>query len=261
MISVDLIRTVRSGVAQIFLERNRDRVNSGTAFLVDGGLVTNSHVIRSQQFDAIAIRFEDMPIDGGIRLSAQHCFNAMACESTEDERDYGYLELEEPEFRSRHRFQFGDSTSLQVGQQIMFLGFPFSMEQLTSHLGYVSSLQQKRGVQIIQIDGSVNGGNSGGPLLELQTGRVVGIITRAITGFVVAQFDRLIETLGQNIEILRRSQGSGLRGMIGGIDPVAGLLSSQVAMREIAINLRRSANVGIGYAYSSNYVRDDIARG
>jgi len=43
---------------------------------------------------------------------------------------------------------------------------------------------------------------------------------------------------------------------IGGFDPVKGFMASQAAMEVIAQNLRRSANVGIGYAFSSDYVRD-----
>jgi hypothetical protein len=47
--------------------------------------------------------------------------------------------------------------------------------------------------------------------------------------------------------------------MIAGLDPVDGLRASQAAMLQIATNLRRSANVGIGYAFGSNHVRDHLA--
>lgn len=61
---VDLIAQTRSGVAQILYENKRERVGNGSAFLVDGGIITNSHVLHPEgQVDAFAIRFTDMDSD------------------------------------------------------------------------------------------------------------------------------------------------------------------------------------------------------
>lgn len=259
MNSIDLIAQVRSGIAQVSVERDRERVGSGSAFLVHGGLVTNSHVIRPARIDAICIRFEDTDPDDAssyIRLLPETCYKAIAAESPENDKDYAFLQLSESEFGGRHLFEFTNSADLSAGQQVLFLGFPFGMSQLTCHLGYISSMHTRNGVDIIQIDGSVNGGNSGGPLLDLRSGKVVGIVTRAVTGFIAEQFDQLISALRKNQEAL--SQGHTLI-KVGGIDPIQAIRASQAAMEQIARNLRSSANVGIGYAYSSNYVRDRIA--
>lgn len=262
---VELIDHVRSGIAQISLERERERISSGSAFLVEGGLVTNSHNIRSFRFEALAIRFADTDPnrpESYVRLPPESLDRVVAAESQEGEKDYVYLKLWEPEFEGRHIFEFVDSSVLSVGQQIVFLGFPFGMYQLTSHIGYVSSIYERNMVKIIQIDGSVNGGNSGGPLLELETGRVAGIVTRAVTGLIEEQFLHLIEALQKNQIVLRQSRSRGsISFAVGGvdIDPLQAIEVSQHAMERIAQNLRRSANVGIGYAYSANYVRDHVA--
>ena len=47
---------------------------------------------------------------------------------------------------------------------------------------------------------------------------------------------------------------------IGEIDPIRAIGTSQVAMKQIAIQLRRSVNVGIGFAFSARYVKDEINR-
>lgn len=248
--------TSRSGVCQVALERNRDRITAGTAFLVPGGLVTNSHVLRDNDFDVALFRFEEMSEDQGIRLSRETCLNSIKHESPREEHDIVYLALAEPEFQGRHIFSFGDATALRVSDEIGFLGYPFQMPQLTCHVGYVSSIHQRGTVSVIQIDGSVNGGNSGGPLLGLADGRVIAVITRAEVGFIAEQFESLIQTLRNNITQLERPRAIM---SVGGIDPIEGLRASQVAMLEIAATLRRSANVGIGYAFSSNYIRDQIA--
>jgi hypothetical protein len=139
------------------------------------------------------------------------------------------------------------------------MGFPFQMPQLTSHVGYVSSLFQRGNVSVIQINASVNGGNSGGPLLDLDSGHVVGIVSRAEIGFMADQFDELIRSLNTNVQLLEQSQRSGARAVLAGIDPILAIRASQAAMLEIAKNLRRSANVGIGYAFSTNHLRAYLA--
>jgi len=129
------------------------------------------------------------------------------------------------------------------------------MAQLTAHLGHVSSIHERNGTKVLQIDGSINGGNSGGPLVN-EDGNVIGVVTRAVTGLIEEQFERLVNALRHNQEAL---QGGGARVLLGGIDPIQALRASQTAMEQIARDLHRSANVGIGYAYSAEYVRDAVA--
>jgi len=257
---VERIAKVRSGIAQITLIKNKNLYRVGSAFLVEDGLVTNSHNLRTIAFDMIAIRFADMdPNDNAsyIVINNVDLKKKIASESPESAKDYVYLKFYDPRFENRHVFQFTDSSNLLVGEQVVFLGFPFGDLHMTSHIGYVSAMYTRNNIEIIQIDGSINSGNSGGPLLDLKTGKVVGIITQANVGFVVKQFNELFASLKQNQKILEERQGMA---DFAGIDLMNAFKVTYVAMEQIAKHLRRSANVGIGYAYSSDYVRDDIIK-
>jgi len=252
-----VIARVRSGLVQVLYERGGRRVGSGSGFLVGGGLVTNSHVLRPGQIDAILIRMADTdPQDPGsyITLLPEACYQAVTHEPPAELHDYAFLGLDEPEFAGRYRFAFDSEMAPVVGEQVAFLGFPFGMAQLTAHLGHISSIHERNGTTVLQIDGSINGGNSGGPLIN-EDGDVIGLVTRAITGVIEEQFERLIDALRHNQEAL---QGGGGRVLLGGIDPIQALRASQAAMEQIARDLHRSANVGIGYAYSAEYIRDAI---
>jgi len=90
--------------------------------------------------------------------------------SPEDAWDYAFFEVDHERFAGRHRFAFSpDDHPVPVGEQVGFLGFPFGLTHLTAHVGYVSSIHRSGPATTLQIDGSVNGGNSGGPLLDLKT--------------------------------------------------------------------------------------------
>lgn len=75
----------------------------------------------------------------------------------------------------------GETTTLECGSNIATIGFPFGYDSL--HLqsitqGIVSSKTvSANGAKLIQFDSMVHEGNSGGPLLDLKTGKVIGIVT------------------------------------------------------------------------------------
>jgi S1-C subfamily serine protease len=80
----------------------------------------------------------------------------------------------------------GDSERLQVGQKVLAIGNPFGLEGtlttgVVSSIGRVISGETGQRIQgMIQTDAAINGGNSGGPLLD-SSGNVIGINT-AILG-------------------------------------------------------------------------------
>lgn len=69
-----------------------------------------------------------------------------------------------------------NTDSLNIGQEVYAIGAPKDMPY-TMTKGIISSLQRELGKnKYIQIDASVNSGNSGGPLMD-ENGKVIGIIT------------------------------------------------------------------------------------
>lgn len=82
--------------------------------------------------------------------------------------------------------KIGDSDNVSVGQQIIILGAPYGMEHSLS-VGYISGKHKQKtrtsGFVIneyFQTDASINQGNSGGPMFNLQ-GEVVGVSSYIIT--------------------------------------------------------------------------------
>lgn len=226
-------RECRSGVAQIRLVVDGQVVGGGTGFLVEDGIVTNSHVVRGTDTPTLEIGFEDSDPGAPNSFVRVALANVLVSESPADERNYAYLRLNEPEFEGRHRFAFVDQGRVaEVGEQVAFMGYPFSMHHLTCHLAFVSSVHDWNGTSVIQLDGSVNAGNSGGPLVEVASGRVIGIVTRAHTGLIEDQFRELIRVLRQNQQVLSNTGGAMVS--IGGIDPIKSLAASQRLMETIA---------------------------
>ena len=146
-------------------QRPRRATSLGSGFIVDaaGFVVTNNHVI--QDADEITVIFHD-----GSRLKAEVV-------GRDIKTDIAVLKVAPSGKLSA--VKFGNSDKSRVGDWVIAIGNPFGLGG-TVTAGIVSA----RGRDInsgpyddfIQTDASINRGNSGGPLFNLQ-GEVVGINT------------------------------------------------------------------------------------
>jgi serine protease Do len=146
------------------------RVQSlGSGFVIDteGIIVTNFHVIEGA--DEITANFAD-----GSKLPATLIGH-------DPKTDLALLKVEAG--AALTAVEFGDSDAIRVGDWVMAIGNPFGLGG-TLTLGIVSA--RNRDIQagpyddFIQTDASINRGNSGGPLFNME-GKVVGINTAIIS--------------------------------------------------------------------------------
>src|SRR5713226_9293117 len=151
-------------------ERSPRRVNSlGSGFIIDpsGIVVTNNHVI--SEADEVTVILND-----GTRLKADLI-------GKDQKTDLALLKVKSD--KPLRAVKFGDSEKLRLGEWVIAIGNPFSLGG-TVTAGIVSA--RNRDIQsgpydnYIQTDASINRGNSGGPLFNLD-GEVVGINTAIIS--------------------------------------------------------------------------------
>ena len=146
------------------------RVSSlGSGFIIDsaGIVVTNNHVI--SEADEITVILND-----GTRLKAELV-------GKDQKTDLALLRVK-PD-KPLKAVKFGDSEKLRLGEWVIAIGNPFSLGG-TVTAGIVSA--RNRDINsgpydnYIQTDASINRGNSGGPLFNLD-GEVIGINTAIIS--------------------------------------------------------------------------------
>ncbi|HRQ60286.1 MAG TPA: DegQ family serine endoprotease [Alphaproteobacteria bacterium] len=138
----------------------------GSGFIIDakeGYIVTNNHVIR----DAEKIR---------ITLHNDETLDAEVI-GTDEKTDLAVLKVKSDKPLSA--VEFGNSDILRVGDWVLAIGNPFGLGG-TVTAGIVSARQRDISAgpydDFIQTDASINRGNSGGPMFDLN-GQVIGINT------------------------------------------------------------------------------------
>lgn len=249
-------------VFSLTFENAEGRITSGSAFKAGGLLVTNNHVVQVPNARRVLLR--SVRVDGNtteISLDFGHLEfrNMLVDGDPEASWDYALFRVPNQEFAAMPDLTLSQDESVDVGRRVVLFGYQFEQQNLSMHVGYVSSQYDRAGIHYLQLDSSVNHGNSGGPLIDVESGRVVGIVTRKATG-LTRQFDQLLQGFQQNIQLLKTMESGPAQGIIGGLNPVSATLATQVQLQALAREIGRSANVGIGYAYHIRKVRESLAR-
>lgn len=137
---------------------------SGFIFRADGYIMTNDHVVGDATKVTVSLK------DG------------REFKGTVTRAPFADIALVKIDAKDLPTLSFADSSKVRPGQFAMALGAPFGLEN-TVTVGHVSALhrseqfiQDKVYADLIQTDASINRGNSGGPLINID-GQVVGVNT------------------------------------------------------------------------------------
>jgi serine protease Do len=149
--------------------RARQAQSLGSGFVIDpsGIVITNNHVVGDA--NEIMVIFTD-----GRRLKAKVL-------GKDSKVDVAVLKVESD--KPLKTVKFGDSDKMRVGDGVMAVGNPFGLGE-TVTAGIISA--RNRNIDngpyddFLQTDASINKGNSGGPLFNLQ-GEVIGINTAILS--------------------------------------------------------------------------------
>ncbi|HSB02205.1 MAG TPA: trypsin-like peptidase domain-containing protein [Anaerolineales bacterium] len=166
-----LYKQVLPGVVLIQVTTpNSASLGSGFVFDHEGHIVTNQHVVEGAS---------DVEVDfvSGFKVHGTVI-------GSDTDADLAVIKVDAPADQI-HPLALGDSSALNVGEQVVAIGNPFGLNG-TMTLGIVSGLGRTQfahaapeggsfsTADIIQTDAAINPGNSGGPLFNMK-GEVVGI--------------------------------------------------------------------------------------
>ncbi|HMB65816.1 MAG TPA: trypsin-like peptidase domain-containing protein [Patescibacteria group bacterium] len=156
----------------------RQEVGGGSGFIVssDGYVVTNRHVVSDPGAEYTVITSDQKKYQAEVK-------------ARDEVLDIAVLKIKGEEFPT---VELGNSSDLQVGQTVIAIGNALGEFRNTVSTGVISGLsrsitaggttgEMERLSGMIQTDASINQGNSGGPLLNID-GQVIGINTAMASG-------------------------------------------------------------------------------
>ncbi|WP_338466975.1 Do family serine endopeptidase [Novosphingobium sp. ZN18A2] len=147
--------------------REAQSLGSGFIISADGYVVTNNHVITADgkgKVESITVTLQD-----GTEYPAKLV-------GSDDASDLAVLKINRT--KPFPFVKFGDSRKARVGDWVLAIGNPFGLGG-TVTAGIISAVYRNTGSgsaydRYLQTDASINRGNSGGPMFDMQ-GQVIGI--------------------------------------------------------------------------------------
>lgn len=201
---IELIEKIKPSVVAIGFTftpgemRPEDIVGSGFIISEKGYICTCAHLIKGKQ--------------GQLRVSVrggeEYPHAASEIVLIDNERDIAIIKVPPPPPEIKlQSIEIGDSKEVKDGEEVIFCGFPFGGGvgggfTPSTTKGMISTLRPKRignsTIHHFQLDAMVMEGNSGSPLIDIDTEKVMGVVN--------ARFDPMLA--GPQIIIGGRRLGS-----------------------------------------------------
>jgi len=177
------------------------RPSAGSGFLIspNGYIVTNDHVI--EHASSVTVLMYD---------GSEHPATVIG---RDPESDLAVIQIEGSDWQ---HLRFGDSDSLQVGEQVAAIGNPLGALANSMTVGHISAFDRDINIDGVsrnklQTDAAVNSGNSGGPLLNLR-GEVIGVVSAKSMGMGVEGLGFAIPSSQAEIVVGQLTQYGHVRG-------------------------------------------------
>jgi len=211
-----------------------DDINSrGSGFIArrNGLIGTNWHVVHDRRRGTASQNIR-------VRTYNSQEFQASIL-NAEERNDFAVLRVN---YSFESEPTYGDFVLTKPFTEIFFVGRGLDVPDISLHRGWISAKTQKDGIDVLQIDGPINQGNSGGPVFTAD-GKLIGIITQTEAKFN----DELLELRQYLADV--QQQGSSIT--MFGVNPLE-------VFRQMIYWLNRNRNVGIGYAFSIDYLKERL---
>lgn len=253
----DIWNNCQRSVCQIsFLTSAGINVLSMTGFKANGHfLITDDYLYKVKNASQVKLRFVES--DGynehvSITLSMKD-FKKRIIDNYEGANlPFAVINLDFDEFNEIPSLKFNIDKNVPIGQPVAVLGYQLDKDNLAIKSGIVSSMLETEGYKHYQVDSSIKQGNSGSPLINAETGEVIGVIGHKLAT-VTQSHKRMKQIINNNLAILKKSQG---KFNVEEIDPIQVLIANQNQIKHITNEIYKTATMTSGYALDISYVQD-----
>jgi len=232
-----------------FYNANAIKALTVTGFKVDNFIVTEEIIYKDIPFDYVMFRFvksDGYTVSREVKLNRNKFTDRIhSCVRHENE-GFALIDVSNTPMAEVPSLNVASCSRISIGQPIAIMGFHYDRENLTFLQGIISSnVKLEEGKEFLQFNASVRQGFSGSPLINVETGRVVGVVGHRLTSHS-KEYDKFKQIIDDNLALLQPALGE-LK--VGPIDPIQVLIASQNQLKQLGRELYKSSHSSFGYAH------------
>ncbi|MGM0530781.1 MAG: S1 family peptidase [Bacteroidota bacterium] len=250
-------------VAQLNFYTDSDiKILTLTGFKTRNFLITDEGIRKISPYDKVEIKFVDK--DGYTTLARKVLKKCELDKRTivglnDKFLNFVVINIGFKEFEKIPSLSLGTEEEMEVGLPVATLGYQANEENLSIKQGIISSFHcSENGNKYIQIDTSIKTGNAGSPLINVETGSIIGVIGHKLTE-MSQSYRKLKNIMNSNINLLKKYQG---KYNLEDIDPMQVLIANQNQIKYITKEIYRITDMGVGYAVPSmdiaNFIKENL---
>lgn len=165
-------------------------IGSGFAVSKDGQILSSAHLYNQLKPEQIENLMGMTMIEEGEQDLERYTWLPLKLLEKDDQTDLALFQLEAYEKTLLCPLELGDSEKAEVGQNVYFVGFPYAAQlindgfgiTLIANKGIISNVKRdgadsERKRNWFIVDAISNPGNSGCPLIDTESNRVIGVMT------------------------------------------------------------------------------------
>ena len=241
-----------------FYGKSSSRILGVTGFRVGDKIVTDDQIYNLTDPSEVRIRFYG---DDGYHVSREISFSLeefreLIPEKSEFENlGLAYFTLEPKYLEGSTSFELCPNCHTPIGKEVFTISYQYDQDSLALKSALISShYVSERKLSYIQFDGTVRPGTSGSPLVEYESGKVIGIVANKELQ-IVKSYREILKTIDKNLEILETVKD---KWYIDEVDPIQVLIANQYQVKHLSKEIFANFAIKAGYALDVNHLREHL---
>jgi len=236
------------------------RFDSVTGFKYGRFVITDELVYKIDKAAEVQIVFmqpDGITIRESVKITEKDFNNRIVKGIREGFPGFALIDIDFPQFDDIPSLKLSNKEFLQIASPVAVIGHQMDHNNIAIKTGIISTYCKQNGQKYIQFDVAIERGNSGSPLIDAETGEVIGIVGHRLAN-LIDNYKQMISVINNNLTILKNAEG---KIQFNDIDPIQVLIANQNQIKRLAQEFFKTASIMYGFALDINQVAEyfDIA--
>ncbi len=231
------------------------RYESVTGFRYGRYIITDEMVYAIEKASEVQISFmedDGATVKASVKITSKDFKMRLVKGVRENIPGFALIDSDFPQFDGIPSLKLSSKKKIPVATPIAVIGHQTEHNNIAIKQGIISSYSKQNGTKFIQFDAALDKGNSGCPLIDIESCEVIGIVGHRLANLLNG-YKKMLQIINQNLVLLKDAEG---KINFNDIDPIQVLIANQNQVKYVAQEFFKTASIMYGFALDINHVAE-----